>query len=353
MKSIKFNGNSSAFYTDLKSRVDNYFREHKIETHGSAFIYFKTAFYLLSFIACYITLVFFTPPAIWSILLCVVFGLMTAGIGFNIMHDGGHGSYSTNKSVNRVAAMTLNFLGGSSYLWNIKHNMIHHTFTNVEGYDDDIENEPFLRLSKNQKRRFYHRYQYIYWVLVYGFMYFGWIFILDIMKYFRRSIAAKSDIQFDLKTHIGFWLTKIFYVGAFVVVPLQFMPWYTFLIGFGIWVYTTGLITSVVFQLAHAVEETHFIEPVEEVLENDWAVHQVLTTANFGSRSKLLSFLTGGLNQQVEHHLFPRISHVHYPSLSPIVKATCEQHGLVYLEQPTFFHAVVSHMRFLYRLGRN
>lgn len=351
MKSIKFNGNSSAFYNDLKARVDNYFREHKIETHGSFKIYLKSAFYLISFIACYITLVFYTPSLLPAVLLCIAFGLLTAGIGFNIMHDGGHGSYSPKKSVNRIAALSLNFLGGSSFLWNIKHNMIHHTFTNVEGFDDDIQNEPFLRLSKNQKRRFYHRFQFIYWVLVYGFMYFGWIFFLDIMKYFRRSIAAKTGIHFDLKTHIGFWLTKVFYVGIFVVLPLQFVPWTSFLIGFGIWVYVTGLVTSVVFQLAHAVEETHFIEPEKEVLENDWAVHQVLTTANFGSRSKLLSFLTGGLNQQVEHHLFPRISHIHYPKLSPIVKATCEQHGLVYLEQPTFLHAVVSHMKFLYRLG--
>jgi linoleoyl-CoA desaturase len=351
MATIKFNGNSSDFYTDLKSRVENYFKERKIETHGSLFIYLKSAFYIISFIACYVVLVFFTPATWLAVLLCIFFGLMTAGIGFNVMHDGGHGSYSPKKSVNKVAAMTLNLLGGSSFLWNIKHNMIHHTFTNVDGHDDDIMTEPFLRMTSNQKKRFYHRYQHIYWVVVYGFMYFGWIFILDIMKYFRKSIAAKSDIKFDFKTHIGFWLTKIFYVGVFVVLPLQMMPWYTFLIGFGIWVYTTGLITSVVFQLAHAVEETHFMEADKEVLENDWAVHQVLTTANFGSRSKLLSFLTGGLNQQVEHHLFPRISHVHYPQLSPIVKATCQQHGLVYLEQPTFYHAVVSHIKFLYKLG--
>jgi linoleoyl-CoA desaturase len=351
MKSLKFNGNGSAFYNDLKNRVDNYFREHNIEQHGSMKIYFKSAFYLISFIACYTMLVFFTPAPLWSVLLCILFGLLTAGIGFNIMHDGGHGSYSPKKTINRMAALSLNLLGGSSHLWNIKHNMIHHTFTNVEGYDDDIETEPFLRLSKGQKRRFYHRFQFIYWILVYGFMYFGWIFILDPMKYFRKSIASKTDIKFSIKEHFGFWLTKVIYIGIFIVLPLQFVPWYSFLIGFGIWVYTTGLVTSVIFQLAHAVEETTFIEPKKENLETDWAVHQVLTTANFGSRSKLLSFFTGGLNQQVEHHLFPRISHIHYPKLSPIVKETCEQHGLVYLEQPTIFHAIISHMKFLYRLG--
>ncbi len=352
MASIKFNGNSSEFYTDLKNRVDNYFRDHKIDYHGNTKIYIKSAIYILSFIACYTVLVFFTPSTLVSIFLCVVFGFLTAAIGFNVMHDGGHGSYSPKKSVNRVAALSLNFLGGSSFLWNIKHNMIHHTFTNIDGHDDDILNEPFLRLCKSQKRRLYHRFQYIYWVVVYGMMYFAWIFFLDLIKYFKRGIASKNNIQFNLKTHIGFWLTKVMFVGIFVVLPLQFMHWYTYLIGFGIWVYTTGLVTSVVFQLAHAVEETNFVDGKTEVLENDWAVHQVLTTANFGSRSKLLSFFTGGLNQQVEHHLFPKISHIHYPKLSPIVKATCEQHGLAYLEQPTLYHAVVSHVKFLYRLGR-
>ena len=352
MAGIKFNGNSSTFYTDLKARVDEYFRDHKLDPHGNIRIYLKSAFYILSFVASYVVLVFYTPPSLIAVLLCIAFGLFTAAIGFNVMHDGGHGSYSPKKSVNKIASLTLNMLGGSSFLWNIKHNMIHHTFTNIDGHDDDILNEPFLRLCKSQKRRIYHRFQYIYWVFIYGFMYFGWVFILDIMKYFRKGIAAKTNIHFDLKTHIGFWLTKAFYVFIFIFLPLQFMPWYTFLIGFGIWVYTTGLVTSVVFQLAHAVEETTFVDGKSEVLENDWAVHQVLTTANFGSRSKFLSFFSGGLNQQVEHHLFPRISHIHYPNLSLIVKETCQQHGLVYLEQPTLFHAVVSHVKFLYRLGR-
>ena len=352
MGSVKFNGNSSAFYIDLKNRVDTYFSEHKIDTHGNLKIYLKSAFYILSFAVCYTVLVFFTPSTLPAVLLCIAFGLFTAGIGFNVMHDGGHGSYSPKKSLNRFAALSLNLLGGSSFLWNIKHNMIHHTFTNVDGHDDDILNEPFLRLCKSQKRRVYHRFQYIYWVIIYGLMYFGWIFILDIMKYFRKSVAQKTNLKFDVKTHIGFWLTKAIYVGIFIVLPLQFVHWYSFLIGFGIWVYTTGLVTSTVFQLAHAVEETKFVSPQTEVLENDWAVHQVLTTANFGSRSKLLSFFTGGLNQQVEHHLFPRISHIHYPELSPIVKETCQDYGLVYLEQPTFFHALMSHMRHLYNLGK-
>ncbi len=352
MASIKFNGNASEFYTDLRSRVDAYFAEKKIDPTGNGKLYFKTAFYMLSFLAVYITLVFLTPSNWVAILLCVLFGLLTAGIGFNVMHDGGHGSYSPNKTVNKLAALTLNMLGGSSYLWNIKHNMIHHTFTNIDGHDDDIATEPLLRLCESHKKYFFHRFQFLYWFIVYGLTYFLWIFILDLVKYFRKTVSSKTGIKFDFKTHLGFWLTKIIYAGFFVVLPIEMVGFTKFIVGYSVFLFTTGLYISTVFQLAHAVEDTHFVDPTNmPVLENDWAVHQVRTTSNFGSRSKLLSFLTGGLNQQVEHHLFPKISHIHYPNLSMIVKDTCTQHGLVYLEHPTFFHAVASHVRLLYNLG--
>ncbi len=354
MATIKFNGNASGFYSDLKNRVDAYFAEKKIDPHGNGKIYFKTAFYMLSFLATYITLVFFTPSPFIAILLCIFFGFFTAGIGFNVMHDGGHGSYSPNKTVNKMAALTLNMLGGSSFLWNIKHNMIHHTYTNIDGHDDDIAAEPLLRLCDSQKKYFYHRFQFIYWFIVYGFTYALWIFMLDIAKFFTRTISSKTGIKFDLKTTLGFWITKIIYIGLFVLLPIKMVGVADFLIGYSIFLFTTGLYISVIFQLAHSVEGAQFVDPTNQpVLENDWAVHQVLTTSNFGSTSKVLSFLTGGLNQQVEHHLFPKISHIHYPKLSAIVKETCSEHGLVYLEQPTIWHAVASHVRHLYRLGRS
>ncbi len=352
MATIKFKGNGSAFYSDLKSKVDEYFKQRNLAQHGNKMIYIKSAIYLITFLATYAVLVFFTPMAAIAIPLTVVFGLLTAGIGFNIMHDGSHGTFSPNKTVNTVASWTLNMLGASSFLWNIKHNMIHHTFTNIDGHDDDIMTEPFIRMCKSQRKLKIHRYQHIYWVFLYGWMYAGWVFLLDFSKYFKKEIAAKSNIKFSVRAHIGFWVTKVIYVITFVVLPLQFMPWTHWLVGYLTWLFTTGFITSIVFQLAHATEQTTFVEEEKAFeIESDWAVHQVQTTANFGSRSKLLSFLTGGLNQQVEHHLFPKISHIHYPNLSPIVKEICEKHGLEYLEQPTFFHAVLSHIKFLRRLG--
>jgi linoleoyl-CoA desaturase len=317
-------------------------------------LFIKAGLFLSAFVATYIILVFFTPATLIAALLCVVMGIITAAIGFNIMHDGGHGSFSGNKAVNRMAALTLNMLGGSAFMWNIKHNMLHHTYTNIEGHDDDIENEPFIRMGKTQRLRKMHRFQHIYWVFIYGFMYMGWIFFLDFRKYFRRKIGAKQNISMSVPQHIGFWLTKAIYISLFIVLPLLFLKALPFIIGYFVFAFTTGIVISVVFQLAHAVEGPEFVQPngEQEILENDWAVHQVITTANFATQSKVIAFFTGGLNHQIEHHLFPKISHVYYPQLSVIVKETCKKHGIRYVDQPTVFKAVASHIRFLKKMGR-
>jgi linoleoyl-CoA desaturase len=354
MAAIKFSGNDTSFYKDLKTRVHAYFEERKISTHGDRRNLVKSIILLTAFLGTYLVLAFHLVPGAWALLLCVFLGITTALIGFNIMHDGAHGSLSKNPRVNRLAALTLNMLGASAFLWNIKHNVIHHTFTNVDHVDDDILNEPFFRMTESQKRRAMHKFQHVYFPFAYGLMYMFWIFVLDFKKYFTRRIADHDNIKISFKDHFGFWLTKVLYFTFYVAIPLNFYSLPVFLLGYATFAITTGLITSVVFQLAHTVEDTNFYVPPADSkpIESDWATHQVRTTANFATGSKLVTWLTGGLNHQVEHHLFPKISHVHYPELSVIVKETCKKHGLPYHEQPSFAKAVASHVRFLYRLGR-
>lgn len=354
MAAIKFSGNHTNFYKDLKTRVHHYFEDKKIDTHGDYRNLVKTIILLSTFLGTYVILAFHLLPGAWALLLCVLLGVTTALIGFNIMHDGAHGSLSKSPVVNRLAALTLNMLGASSFLWNIKHNIIHHTFTNVDHVDDDILNEPFFRMTVSQQRRKIHRFQHIYFPFAYGLMYMFWIFMLDFKKYFSRRIADHGNIKIGFKDHFGFWLTKVLYVFFYFVVPLFFYSVPALLLGYSVFAITTGLITSVVFQLAHTVEDTSFITPPEQAvpIESDWATHQVRTTANFATSSKIVTWLTGGLNHQVEHHLFPKISHVHYPELSLIVRDVCKQYGLPYHEQVTFRKAVASHIRFLYKLGR-
>ncbi|MFM7217819.1 MAG: fatty acid desaturase family protein [Bacteroidota bacterium] len=353
MSNIKFNGNNSAFYNELRQRVNRYFEEKGRSVHGGPRALIKAVVLVGTFLVLYFLLAFDRLAPVWQLPACMLFALVTAGIGFNIMHDGAHGSLSSHPLVNRIAALSLNMLGASSFMWNIKHNIIHHTFTNVEDHDDDILNQPFFRMSPTQPLNKMHRWQHLYWPIGYGLMYAAWIFFLDVRKYLNRQIASRADIRIPMSVHIGFWATKILYVLCFVVIPLQYYSVGEFLLGYLTYTFTTGIVISVVFQLAHTVEETTFAIADQQsgTLDNDWARHQVMTTANFATKNPVITWFVGGLNFQVEHHLFPRISHVHYPALSTIVQETCEKHGLNYLNQPSFFGAVQSHIRFLQRLS--
>ena len=344
---------SATFYPDLRQRVNDYFTQQNKQSTGNWRLYGKAIFLLAAHVASYITLVFFTPVWYIALPMCAVLGLLTAGIGFNVMHDGGHGSFSKSKLLNRAAAFSLNVLGGSDYMWNIKHNVIHHSFTNVDGVDDDIDVKPWMRMCETQQKRSFHRFQHVYWVVLYTVMYMFWMFFLDFRKYFRGYIGVMAINKMTLRQHIVFWASKALSYFLFIGLPIYMVGLADTLIGFAIFVGVTGFVISIIFQLAHAVEHTEFPIPVESgKLENEWAIHQVQTTANFATRNHLVTWFCGGLNFQIEHHLFPKVSHIHYPAISRIVRDTCSEYGLQYIEFPRVTSAVRSHVRLLRDLGR-
>ncbi len=354
MATPKFLQNSNTFHQELKKRVNQYFEDKKKAATGNFGLYFKAAFFFLSYIGLYVHLVFFTPPVWLAVIECVLLGGFTAAIGFNVMHDGGHGSFSKSKAWNKVAAISVNFLGASHILWSMKHNIIHHTYTNIDGVDDDIEIKPYLRMCASQKRYKIHRFQHYYVWFLYSTLHILWIFMLDYNKYFTKKIGSVPIKKMSVKEHLGFWAAKILYAFFFVALPIYLLGFGTWLVGFLIATMVTGFIISVVFQLAHTVEETAFPIPEGDTnkIENEWAIHQVQTTANFATKNRLISWLVGGLNFQIEHHLFPKISHVHYPAISKIIKQTCEDFNIKYIEFPRMRSAIASHTALLRRMGR-
>lgn len=348
MSKVTFNNKQSPFFKALKDKVDYYFTNNRIQTSGNSKLYFKSILQVLIAIALYVVLVFFTPGAMLSLFLCAVLGLDLALIGFNIMHEGGHQCFSRRKWLNNVSAYSLNVLGGVSYLWKIKHNINHHTYTNIDGMDLDIEVKHFMRLHENQPKYWFHRFQHIYCVLLYGISYVAWIFYQDFEKYFTGKVTK----DFSLKEHTIFWVTKVAYVFVYLVVPIMMVGW-SALIGFAMIAFVCGITISVVFQLAHMVEHTQFPNPdkITNKIDNEWAVHQINTTANFATKSKVVSWMLGGLNFQVEHHLFPRISHVHYPKINQFVKETCREFNIAYHEYPSVIKAFTSHLSHIKKLG--
>ncbi|MFI5219555.1 MAG: fatty acid desaturase family protein [Bacteroidia bacterium] len=353
MSSPKFVSSQESFHSELRKRINQYFEKTGKRATGNFSIKLKAAILMLGFAFVYTHLVFFTPVAWLAILECIVLGGLTAAVGFNIMHDGGHGSFSRYKWVNKMAGLSLNFLGANIFMWNTKHNIVHHTYTNIEGVDDDLNARPFLRLCSSQKRFKMHRYQHLYFGFVYGLLYLYWVFFTDYKKYFTQKVGSMPIQKMKPWDHISFWSFKLFYIFVFVLVPIYTVGFGAWLTGFLIFGVFAGLVLSIVFQLAHTVEETQFpVATVTNTIEDEWAIHQLKTTANFATRNKVISWLVGGLNFQIEHHLFPKISHVHYPAISKIIKKACEDYGFPYIEYPKMREAVASHVAHLYQLGR-
>ena len=228
MTTPKFPTARQSFHTELKKRINDYFESTGKSLVGNSKLYTKAIVLVLAFIGLYIHLVFFTPGVVWAVLECVLLGIVVAGIGFNIMHDGAHGSFSKYKWLNSVAAYSLNVLGGSSFMWNVKHNVIHHAYTNIDGVDDDIDIQPWLRMSTTQPKRAMHRYQHVYFWFLYAMLYILWVFVLDYQKYFKRKVGDMPIKKMSIADHIVFWSFKLLFIFIFIGIPvytLGFTAW--------------------------------------------------------------------------------------------------------------------------------
>lgn len=355
MAKVTFCKKNTAFYNDLKCSVEQYFTNNKVQKTGDWRLFTKAIVLVPAAILLYIFLIGFQYPAWLGISLAALLGFALASIGFNIMHDACHGSYSSKKWVNNTLGLSLNALGGNAFIWKFKHNIIHHTYTNVDGVDDDIAKSPLMRQCMTQKWVPAHRFQHIYVVLVYAISSFAWVVLMDFTKYFSQRVFNTPLQKMNKGEHAIFWMSKLLYVVFYVAIPVYFVGWGAWAIGFAAMHVTMGLTLALVFQLAHVVEHTEFeavgISDTKQI-ENEWAIHQVKTTANFAPRDKIISWFVGGLNFQVEHHLFPRVSHIHYPAISKIVQDACVRHNLPYNEYGTMTEAVASHFRMMKQLGK-
>jgi len=353
MPKVTFNNQHKLFFNSLNQRVERYFQEKQLKKTGNRKLYLKSVVLISAAAITYVALLTVSMNPFVAILLCAFFGFTLAGIGFNVMHDANHGSYSTKKWVNNMMGLTANMMGANAWMWKQKHNIIHHTYTNVDGMDDDIAKSRLLRMCPSQAKLKVHKYQYLYCIPLYALTSILWTFVTDFSKYFSKKIHATELQNMELREHIIFWISKTLYVFFYIGLPLYLFGFWPVFFGMIAMHVALGLTLAIVFQLAHIVEATHFVNAQNEVLkiEDEWAIHQVQTTANFATNNKVISWFTGGLNFQVEHHLFPKISHVHYPAIHHFVKEACEKFSVRYNDYPTMISALRSHLRFMKQLG--
>lgn len=356
MKHIKFKKSANAeFSKTLHQRVNDHFKVNQTKKYGGRPMVIKTIFMLSLF---FIPIGFIGSGLVSSVWLLftlyILSGLGMAGIGMGVMHDAIHGSYSKNPTVNKYLGYTMNLIGANATVWRVQHNVLHHTYTNIDHGDDDINAPFFLRFSPNAKRYWIHRFQHFYIWFFYGLSTISWITTKDFVRAlrYRKMGLLKGDFKKVLMKISG-W--KVLYYSYALVLPLIMVPLSAWIIvlAFLSMHFVTGLLISLVFQTAHILEETSFPKADEEgIISDSWVTHQLATTSNYAPKSRIFSWLIGGLNFQVEHHLFPNISHVHYRKISKIVSQTAEEFKIPYLVNPTFFSALGDHVKMLRQLGR-
>jgi linoleoyl-CoA desaturase len=350
---IKFSADN-VFYRDLKARVARYFAMTGRSPRDCPQMYVKTLIVFTWTIASYVLLVFLAQAWWLALLGALSLGLAITAIGFNVQHDGGHRAYSRRPWVNRLMAMSLDLVGASSFIWDHKHNTLHHTYANIDDHDDDIDVGLLGRLSPHQKRLAFHRLQHLYMWPLYGLLAIKWHLVDDFRNLAVGRIGPHRFARPRGRHLVVFVGGKVIFFSLAFVIPMLLHPAWLVLTGYVLVCLIQGVVLSVVFQLAHVVEPAQFPvpEPTTGRVASEWAVHQVETTVNFSRHNPLVTWYVGGLNFQVEHHLFPRICHVHYPRLSRLVEKACARHGVRYNSHGSFIAGVVSHFRFLRRMGR-
>lgn len=354
---IRFDKNHNVdFYKTLQKRVRAYFKENQVSRYADWRMVLKTIVMISLYLVPFVLLLTVLESSWLIFLMWVIMAIGMSGIGLSIMHDANHGAYSKNKKVNNFLGYVMFLVGGSDAMWRIQHNVLHHTYTNVTGMDDDIDPGKVMRFSPHEKRYKMHKYQHWYAWLLYGMMTILWMTVKDfkqLHRYKKMGLTQTQSASFA-KLYATTVITKIAYHSVFLVLPLivSAAPWYVTILGFLTMHYITGIILGLIFQPAHVVPTSNYPLPDDSGnIKADWAVSQLLNTANFAPKSGWFSWFVGGLNFQIEHHLFPNVCHIHYKKLSKIVKKTAEEYNLPYHSQKTWVKAIAVHGQMLKKLG--
>ena len=347
---------SAKFFRTLNKRVNSYFKDNNIKRTGNWKLYTKTIVMFTLLLAPLVMVLTLDLPTWALILSMIVIGIGMAGVGMNVMHDANHEVFSSKKWVNKLMGSSIYILAGNDYNWKVQHNVLHHTYTNIQGHDEDIDAGRIIRFSEHSKWYKIHKYQKYYSFFLYGLLTLNWAITTDFKQtyqYLKRQLSY-GEMPNPATQWTKLIIGKIIYYALWIALPLiSGFAWWQVLIGFLIMHYTAGIILSVVFQLAHVMPNTEMPLPDEEGnLKNTWAIHQLYTTSNFAPKNKLVDFFTGGLNHQVEHHLYTNVSHIHYKKISKIVKETALEFKLPYNEYKTMRKAIIEHYHQLKALGK-
>ncbi|MCB0853146.1 MAG: acyl-CoA desaturase [Bacteroidetes bacterium] len=354
MKKLKFaKDEGSLFYKDLIGRIDQYFAENQIEKTGNALMKAKMAMYFtldIVFYALMITSTSLTGFYVFYLLMCLAI-LLTA---FNISHDAVHGVAVKSRFWNNLLfQISFNLQGNNAYVWGKNHIESHHLYTNVEGSDIDVLNNPLFRMTENQPLKWFHRYQWLYAPFLYLLYSFNWFFIRETLMLFNYS-SRTIKVEIPRQEVIKLVLFKLIYIGYMILLPVYLLPfgWGHVLGAFMLNHIMVSIIFVGVLGVSHLSDFVHHPEPDEAGnLPMSWPMLQMLTSVDYDSDSVFFNWTLGGFNAHAVHHLLPNICHVHYLKIMPIFRQTAKDHGIPYMEM-SYWESLKSHFRFLKRMGQ-
>lgn len=339
------NNSQKKLYADAM----NYFRSEELSPKGTFAVHLKPFFFLSLLIVSYISLVFFSAHWWTTLLYGILLVFAMGGIGFGFAHDACHGSFSKKRSLNKLAGCGYDLIGGSSYVWSWKHNVLHHRNPNQNLFDPDIQTHPFLRLSKQQERYGFHRYQQFYFFVLYMFIGIRWQLWQDFATYFKGRLVGRKFPKPRGIDFIIFWGGKAFFLAFAFLIPSLYHP-FSLVVGVYLAIMMClGLVLGLILQVAHSTEGV-----LGEHKDNlDITEFQIRNSSNYCPDNWFLTWYSGGLNYHIEHHLFPNISSIHYPALSKIVKAHCQVHEIKYQSHSSYLTSLTAHYRYLKNLGHS
>ncbi len=355
-KKISFNKKECDFISVLRERVNSYFKNRRLSHKANAFMYVKSIFWMSLVAMTYTAILSALGGGLTTLGLFILLGFFISVGTMNISHDALHGAYASNPKVNRLLGFFMDLFGASSFYWKKEHVVDHHTFTNIIHHDADLDVPILLRVCPEAPRHSFHRFQHIYAPFLYALNLMKWVYFSDFRRMYRVVKSwgkdPKNPSAFEFFMMASFKCVHIF---LFIALPIMVLPlmWWQTLLCYLAYLATAGVTLTTVFQLAHIVDGVSFPLPDEEGnMEENFVKHQLATTSNFATHNPVVKFFFGGLNFQVEHHIFPQYCHIHLSKISPIVERTAKEFGIPYYKQPSFIAAVRSHFRILREFGR-
>jgi linoleoyl-CoA desaturase len=354
MNKLKFaKDEGSDFFKELNETVDKLFREQGIAKTGNRIMIFKIIMYFSLDILFY-SLMINAGTTTGFYVFYLLTGLSVLLTAFNVSHDAAHGVAVKSKALNKfLFSLSFNLQGNNAYVWGKHHNESHHLYTNVEGSDIDVLNNPLFRMTEHQPLKWFHRYQYLYAPFLYLLYSINWFF-------FRETLMLVNVSSRTIKIHIPrnevikLVLYKLLYIGYMAILPVYMLPfgWGHVLLAFILNHFIVSLIFVGVLGVSHLSDYVaHPVPGPDNKLDMSWPKLQMCTSVDYNAGSKFFNWTLGGFNAHALHHLLPHVCHVHYLKILPIFRELAHKHGLTYMEMP-YRESLAAHFRFLKVMGR-